>query len=549
MKPSLRIALLQIDTTAGDLEGNADLIVRGVRAAAEQGADLVVTPELALMGYLPRDLLMSQGFVDRAFHMLERMAGELRGAPALLVGLATRNPAAAGRPLLNSAALVRNGAVGPLFHKTLLPTYDVFDEDRYFEPAKEPGILAFGGWRLGISICEDIWNDRDFWQRRRYERDPVETLVAEGAEAILNLSASPFYVSKQPLREDMLGHMTRRHKLPLIMVNQVGANDDLIFDGESCAFDAEGRLFARAKAFSEDLIVVDLASATGPIAPHDFAPEAEIWNALVLGVRDYARKTHFERALLGLSGGVDSSLTAAVAVEALGPANVLGVLMPSCYSSQGSIDDALELAGKLEMKTLTLPIESIMQTYEAVLGDAFSGRPRDVTEENIQSRIRGNLLMALSNKFCSLLLTTGNKSELAVGYCTLYGDMNGGLAVIADLPKTTVYRVSRWRNRQRADIPEAVLTKAPSAELRPDQTDQDSLPPYDLLDQILELHVERSQSAEEIIAQGFDEATVRRVLRMVRNAEFKRRQAAPVLKVTSRAFGTGWRMPIARGEG
>ena len=561
MKPALRIGMLQIDTTAGDLEGNAALIVRGARAAAEQGAELVVTPELALMGYLPRDLLMSQGFVARAFRTLERMAGELRGAPALLAGLATINPADIGRPLFNSAALVRDGAVGPLFHKTLLPTYDVFDEDRYFEPAREPGILDFGGWRLGISICEDAWNDRDFWQRRRYRRDPVEALVADGAEAILNLSASPFYGGKQALREDMLGHMACRHQRPLVFVNQVGGNDDLIFDGQSCAFDAQGRLFARTKAFEEDLIVVDLAagmpsgpssgatSGPGVLAAHDFTLEAEIWNALVLGVRDYARKTHFQSALLGLSGGIDSSLTAAIASEALGPRNVLGVLMPSCYSSQGSIDDSLELARNLGIETFTLPISAVMEAYDAVLHDAFAGRPRDVTEENIQSRIRGNLLMALSNKFSSLLLTTGNKSEIAVGYCTLYGDMNGGLAVIADLPKTMVYRVAGWRNQSRPEIPETVFSKPPSAELRPNQTDQDSLPPYDLLDQILELHVERSQSAEEIIGQGFDEATVRRVLRLVRNAEFKRKQAAPVLKVTSRAFGTGWRMPIARGEG
>ena len=548
MKPSLRIALLQIDTTAGDLEGNAALIVRGVRSAAEQRADLVVTPELALMGYLPRDLLMSQGFIDRAFAALEHMAAGLRDAPALLVGLATRNPSDIGRPLLNSAALLHRGAVGPLFHKTLLPTYDVFDEDRYFEPAQHPGILDFGEWRLGISICEDIWNDRNFWQRRRYRYDPVETLVAAGAEAILNLSASPFYVGKQTLREDMLTHMARRHQRPIVVVNQVGGNDDLIFDGQSAAFDSEGGMFARTKAFREDLIVVDLATSSGTVARHDFTPEAEIWNALVLGGRVYARKTHFTRALLGLSGGIDSSLTAAIAAEALGPQNVLGVLMPSCYSSQGSIDDSLALARNLAIQTLTLPISGIMRTYETVLSEAFAGRAPDVTEENIQSRIRGNLLMALSNKFCSLLLTTGNKSEMAVGYCTLYGDMNGGLAVIADLPKTTVYRVSAWRNQQRPDIPETVLVKPPSAELRPNQTDQDSLPPYGLLDQILELHVERSQSAEEIMAQGFDEPTVRRVLRMVRNAEFKRKQAAPVLKVTSRAFGTGWRMPIARGE-
>jgi NAD+ synthase/NAD+ synthase (glutamine-hydrolysing) len=318
------------------------------------------------------------------------------------VGLATKNPSDIGRPLLNSAALLHGGAVGPLFHKTLLPTYDVFDEDRYFEPAQHPGILDFGEWRLGISICEDIWNDRNFWQRRRYRYDPVETLVAAGAEAILNLSASPFYVGKQALREDMLTHMARRHQRPIVVVNQVGGNDDLIFDGQSAAFDAEGRMFARTRAFQEDLVVIDLAASAGAVAPHDFTPEAEIWNALVLGVRDYARKTHFTRALLGLSGGIDSSLTAAIAAEALGPQNVLGVLMPSCYSSQGSIDDSLALARNLGIKTLTLPISGIMQTYETVLRDAFAGRAPDVTEENIQSRIRGNLLMALSNKFCSL---------------------------------------------------------------------------------------------------------------------------------------------------
>jgi NAD+ synthase/NAD+ synthase (glutamine-hydrolysing) len=548
----LRIALLQINPTAGDLNGNASLIASGARAAQSQGAGLVVTPELALMGYLPRDLLMSQGFVRRSGEMLARMATELAGAPPLLVGVATPNPSDMGRPLFNSAVLLRNGAVGPAFHKTLLPTYDVFDEDRYFEPAHAPQILELGGWRLGISICEDVWNDRDFWRRRRYHQDPIEVLTQAGAQAIVNLSASPFTVGKQLLRQQMLGHLARKHGLPLVFVNQVGGNDDLIFDGRSGAFDAQGRLFARAKGFKEDVVVVDLAAGPpfGPdaIAEDDFEPEAEIWNALVLGVRDYARKTRFRKVLLGLSGGIDSALTAAIAADAMGPENVLGVMMPSCYSSQGSVDDSAELARHLGIKTIALPIAGIMQTYDAVLEEAFRGFPPDVTEENIQSRIRGNLLMALSNKYGSLLLTTGNKSEMSVGYCTLYGDMNGGLAVIADLPKMMVYRVSRWRNRRRPDIPEAILTKAPSAELRPDQTDQDSLPPYDVLDRILELHVEQCQSAEEIIAQGFDEPTVRRVLRLVRIAEFKRKQAAPVLKVTSRAFGTGWRMPIVRQE-
>jgi len=544
----LRIALLQINPTAGDLNGNSSLIVSAARAAQSQGADLVVTPELALMGYLPRDLLMNQGFVRRGCEMLERIAAELADAPPLLVGVATPNPSDMGRPLFNSAVLLRNGAVGPAFHKTLLPTYDVFDEDRYFEPAQGPQILELGGWRLGISICEDVWNDRDFWKRRRYHQDPIEVLTQAGAQAIVNLSASPFTVGKQLLREEMLGHLARKHGLPLVFVNQVGGNDDLIFDGRSGAFDAQGRLFARAKGFAEDVVVVDLAGGPDAIARDDFEPEAEIWHALVLGVRDYARKTRFRKVLLGLSGGIDSALTAAIAADAMGSENVLGVMMPSRYSSRGSVDDSVELARQLGIQIIELPIAGIMQTYDGVLEEAFRGFSPDVTEENIQSRIRGNLLMALSNKYGSLLLTTGNKSEMSVGYCTLYGDMNGGLAVIADLPKMMVYRVSQWRNRRRPDIPDAILTKAPSAELRPDQTDQDSLPPYELLDRILELHVEQCQSAEEIIAQGFDEATVRRVLRLVRIAEFKRKQAAPVLKVTSRAFGTGWRMPIVRQE-
>ena len=498
------------------------------------------------MGYLPRDLLMSHGFVKRSCEMLHSMARELAQAPPVLVGVATANPAEMGRPLFNSALLLLKGSVGPTFHKTLLPTYDVFDEDRYFEPSSEPQILELNGHRLGLSICEDVWNDRDFWQRPRYHQDPVTSLAEVGAQTILNLSASPFVVGKQALREKMLGHSARRHGTPIVYVNQAGGNDDLIFDGRSCAFDAKGRLIARGKPFAEDVVVVDLSTGQGTIAEDDFQPEAEIWHALVLGVRDYAGKTGFRNVLLGLSGGIDSALTAAIAAEAMGRENVLGVLMPSPYSSPGSVDDSVLLAKNLGIRTLTLPIAQIMTSYEATLHDAFAGRAADVTEENIQSRIRGNLLMALSNKYGALLLTTGNKSELSVGYCTLYGDMSGGLAVIADLPKMMVYRVARWRNRRKADIPEAILTKAPSAELRPDQKDQDSLPPYELLDEILELHLEQCQSADEIIAQGHDEATVRRILRLVRIAEFKRKQAAPVLKVTSRAFGTGWRMPIVR---
>jgi NAD+ synthase/NAD+ synthase (glutamine-hydrolysing) len=544
----VRIALLQLNTTAADITGNSALILRAAKQAREAGVDLAVTPELALMGYLPRDLLMSEGFVRRSFETLGAMARELKDGPPLLVGIATHNPSPMGRPLFNSAVLLKNGVIGSAFHKTLLPTYDVFDEDRYFEPATEPGILEIAGCRLGISICEDVWNDRDFWNRQRYHHDPIEVLAAKGAQAIVNLSASPFVVGKQCLREQMLAHTAQKYRLPLLIASQVGANDDLIFDGHSGAFDADGRMFARAKGYAEDLLMVDITNRKGSIAESDFTPEAEVWNALVLGVRDYARKTRFSKVLLGLSGGIDSALTAAIAADAMGPENVLGVMMPSMYSSSGSVDDSVELSRNLGIRTEELPISGIMETYEKVLAEPFRGLPQDVTEENIQSRIRGNLLMALSNKFGSLLLTTGNKSEMAVGYCTLYGDMNGGLAVIADLPKMMVYRVAHWRNCRRPDIPETILTKAPSAELRPHQTDQDSLPPYEILDQILELHVEYCKSADEIIAKGFDEGTVRRVLRLVRLAEFKRKQAAPVLKVTSRAFGTGWRMPIVRQE-
>jgi NAD+ synthase/NAD+ synthase (glutamine-hydrolysing) len=543
----VKIALLQINPIVGDLAGNARLIAAAAAEARAAGADLAVTPELALVGYLPRDLLLSSGFIQQSWAVLESLARELAGGPPTLVGLPEPNPADEGRPLFNSAALVEGGRVVQRFRKALLPTYDVFDEDRYFEPFHGAQVLDVAGMRIGISICEDIWNDRDFWKRRRYHHDPVEELVRAGAEAIVNLSASPFTVGKQRRREEMLSSMARKYGVPLAYVNQYGGNDDLVFDGCSGAFAADGQCIARGRAFDAAVVVCDLVHGR-PLPPSpDAAAEAEIWQALVLGTRDYARKCGFSRAVLGLSGGIDSALTAAIAAEALGREHVLGVLMPSPYSSRGSIDDALALAANLGIETLTLPIEAAMQAMEGTLQEAFAGTERDVTEENIQARIRGNLLMALSNKRGALLLTTGNKSELAVGYCTLYGDMSGGLGVIADVPKTMVYRVSRWLNETtgRETIPEATLTKAPSAELRPDQTDQDSLPPYDVLDEILQRHIERHEPAAAIVAAGFDEATVRRVLRLVRVAEFKRKQAAPGLKVTDRAFGTGWRMPIA----
>jgi NAD+ synthase (glutamine-hydrolysing) len=543
----MRIALLQINPTVGDLSGNARLVADALREAGARGADLAVTPELALVGYLPRDLLLNPSFVRDSWDALAALARETADLPPVLVGLPEPNPSDEGRPLFNSAVLLRAGKPDQRFRKALLPTYDVFDEDRYFEPFHGPQVLELGDRRVGISICEDIWNDRDFWKRRRYHHDPIAELVRAGADVIVNSSASPFTAGKHARREEMLGSMAQKHSVPVAYVNQYGGNDDLVFDGRSCAFDAKGAVFARGRSFDADVVICDFAAAR-PIAPaSDLDVESEIWRALVLGTRDYVRKCGFTRAVLGLSGGIDSALTAAVAAEALGAANVLGVLMPSPYSSRGSVDDARELAANLGIDTLTLPIEGAMRAYAGTLREPFAIRPCPVAEENIQARIRGTLLMALSNQRGALLLSTGNKSELSVGYCTLYGDMSGGLAVIADVPKTMVYRVARWRNEAagRPIVPESSLTKAPSAELRPNQTDQDSLPPYDILDDILQRHIERHQPADEIAAAGFDPATVARVLQLVRSAEFKRKQAAPGLKVTDRAFGTGWRMPIA----
>ena len=543
----MKIALLQINPTVGDLAGNARLIVEAARQAGARGADLAVTPELALVGYLPRDLLLSGDFVARSWERLHDVARLLADEPPTLIGLPEANPSDEGRPLFNTAALVRGGRVEHRFRKALLPTYDVFDEDRYFEPFHGAQTLDIAGRRLGISICEDIWNDRDFWKRRRYHHDPVEELVRAGAQAIVNLSASPFSVGKHERRELMIGAMAAKYGVPIVYVNQLGGNDDLVFDGRSCAFSFAGHPIARGRSFEPDVVMCDLSQARPIGAPADLGPESEIWRALVLGTRDYASKCGFSRAVLGLSGGIDSALTAAVAVEALGADGVLGVLMPSPYSSRGSIDDSLELARNLGIDTLTLQIDDAMGAMDRTLAGAFAGAARDVTEENIQARIRGNLLMALSNKRHALLLTTGNKSELSVGYCTLYGDMSGGLGVIADVPKTMVYRVARWLNatKGRPTIPDATLTKVPSAELRPNQTDQDTLPPYDVLDAILERHIERHEPQDVIANAGFDPVTVGQVLRLVRGAEFKRKQAAPGLKVTDRAFGTGWRMPIA----
>ena len=565
----MKVALLQIDPTVGDVEGNAGLLAAATYAAARAGADLAVASELSLLGYPPRDLLLRRSFVARGWTVCRELAAELRAAPPLLVGLAEPNEGS-GRPLYNAAALLAGGSVRQVFRKTLLPTYDVFDEDRYFEPAGGLQVLSWGGERLGVSVCEDIWNDRDFWQRRRYHSDPIADLVAAGATCVVNMAASPFSIGKQRHREDMIGATARKYGVPVIYVNQVGGADELVFDGRSCAFRGDGSVAARAAAFAPDVLLVELDELTAAAGPAqdgdpgaapglaapglaepapaaDLGPEDEVWGALVLGVRDYVAKSGFHRVLLGLSGGIDSALVAAVAAEALGPENVLAVLMPSPFSSAGSVSDAQALAGALAIRTVTLPIADLMAAFETALAPVFAGLPAGVTEENVQARIRGNLLMALSNKFDSLLLTTGNKSELAVGYCTIYGDMSGGLAVISDVPKTMVYAVARHLNEQRGRevIPKAILEKPPSAELRPDQTDQDSLPPYDELDGILALLIEEHLGVGEIEARGYERATVDRVVRLVVANEFKRKQAAPGIKVTDRAFGMGWRMPIA----
>ena len=543
----MKIALLQINPTVGDLSGNAHQISDALRQAGALGADLAITPELALVGYLPRDLLLDAAFVRRSWEALDRLARDTADLPPALVGLPEPNQADEGRPLFNTAVLLRGGRMDQRFRKALLPTYDVFDEDRYFEPFHGPQVLELDGRRVGITICEDVWNDRDFWKRRRYHHDPIVELVRAGADVIVNLSASPFTAGKHARREAMLGSMAAKHRVPLAYVNQVGGNDDLVFDGRSCAFGADGSPIARGRSFEPDVVLCDVDRPTALGPPDDLDAESEIWRALVLGTRDYARKCGFASAVVGLSGGIDSALTAAIAAEALGADRVLGVLMPSPYSSPGSLTDARQLADNVGIETFTLPIEAAMRTFGEILRDPFAAGRSDVAYENIQARIRGTLLMALSNQRGALLLTTGNKSELSVGYCTLYGDMSGGLAVIADVPKTMVYRVARWRNASAscAIIPEPTLTKPPSAELRPNQTDQDSLPPYETLDGILRRHVEQHQSVDDIVAAGFERAVVERVLQLVRNAEFKRKQAAPVLKVTDRAFGTGWRMPIA----
>lgn len=567
----MKIAIAQLNPIIGDLANNAEQILAAVNQAAQKNVRLVLTPELSLCGYPPRDLLLRPGFVQAMKQTLVDLAARIPATTAVLVGFVEPNVTARDRgekPLYNSIAWLEAGQIQRIFHKLLLPTYDVFDEDRYFEPGQQvnhfhlpvPGAKPV---HLGVTICEDLWNDEQFWGQRKYPQNPIASLKEVGVDLIVNLSASPYTAQKQQVREAMLTHSAARFNIPIIYVNQVGANDNLIFDGCSVAVDRRGKLVGRALAFESDLLCVEqdlsIENLTmGTVNPTIADINEEIWRALVLGVQDYAHKCGFSRAIVGLSGGIDSALVAAIATAALGAENVLGVLMPSPYSSEHSITDAEALVRNLRIHHQQLPIGPLMVGYDQTLEPLFAETEFGVAEENIQSRIRGNLLMAIANKFGHLLLSTGNKSEMAVGYCTLYGDMNGGLAVIGDVPKTRVYHLCRWLNHHpqaicpeegwpvpQEVIPTGIIAKPPSAELKPGQVDQDSLPSYDILDDILERLVQRHEAIQDVVAAGHDPQIVNKVIRLMSRAEFKRRQAPPVLKVTDRAFGTEWRMPIA----
>src|SRR6202171_1141953 len=541
----MKIALAQFNPTVGDFAGNSARILRLAAQATERGAELAVFSELCVCGYLPQDLLERPAFIERNHKQLKELATKLP-LPAI-VGYAGRVNNGRGKSIANKAALICDGRVVFEQSKMLLPTYDVFDESRYFQPAAKQSVYSLGNEQLGITICEDALNDKNFWANRRYDRDPVTELVAQGTTVLLNISASPYTIDKRSLRLEMLRSIAINQRRPIVYVNQVGGDDSLIFDGASMALTADGKVAAQARAFEEDLVMFDTVTGRGEI--HD-QPREEIayaYRAIVTGTYDYVHKCGFKRVLVGLSGGIDSAVVAAIAVDALGAENVLGVSMPGPFSSTGSKEDAKTLAKNLGIELVSLPIADVFDAYQKSLAPAFGARPMDVTEENIQARIRGNYLMALSNKFGSMVLSTGNKSELAVGYCTLYGDMAGGLAVISDVPKLMVYELANWINRERELIPRSTLEKVPSAELRADQKDEDSLPPYDVLDRILKAYIEDLKSPQEIADHyGFDLKLVRDIALLADRTEYKRKQAAPGLKITSRAFGFGRPFPIAQ---
>jgi NAD+ synthase (glutamine-hydrolysing) len=545
----VKIALGQINPTVGDFTGNAAKMIEFSHRAQANGAALILFPELSVCGYPPRDLVERPSFVARNRETAEQIATATPGI-AVICGLVTPAELETGKSVMNSAALLRDGKIAFLQSKMLLPTYDVFDEMRNFAPARKQSLFTFCGEPVALTICEDAWNDKLFWPKRLYTVDPIDTLVQAGGKLVLNISASPFWIGKREVRRDMLASLARQHKVPVAMVNQVGGNDSLLFDGSSIVLDAEGKVLAQASSFEEDLIYFDSKNLVGDVHEQLQGEEASVYAALVLGTRDYMYKCGFKKAIVGLSGGIDSALTAVIAADAVGPENVTGVGMPGPYSSTGSIDDARALAKNLGIHFELLSIDAVVDAYRDTLAEVFAGKSEDVTEENIQSRARGTLLMALSNKFGAIVLSTGNKSELGVGYCTLYGDMVGGLAVISDVPKTLVYRLSRYVNSRTPAIPEASLEKPPSAELRPDQKDSDSLPPYEILDAVLDDYVEDAHSVERIAAdRGFDIEVVRRVVSMVDRAEYKRQQAAPGIKISAKAFGYGRRFPIAAKSG
>lgn len=542
-RTGLKIALAQLNPTIGDLEGNSRKIEDACRQAGKTGADLVVFSELVLTGYPPRDLLYKPDLISEGQKSLESLVARIQG-PAVLMGHVGNRKN--GKRLANSAVLFHNGKILVQADKVLLPTYDVFDETRYFQAAHHPVIYELSGIKLGITICEDIWNFPDFYDQDIYHSNPVEELAQAGAEIILNISASPYRVGRWQTRQKLGQHIVGRFKLPFVLVNQVGGNDDLLFDGHSFALSASGEVIAQAKGFEEDLIVVDSGQGKGDLRPTPECDAEEMFRGLVMGVRDYLHKCGYRKAVVGLSGGIDSAVVAAIAAEALGAEQVMGISMPSQYTASQSISDAERLAGNLGISFSIVAIEQLFEEYKKSLSPLFPGMVEDVTEENIQARIRGNILMATSNKLESMVLSTGNKSEMSVGYCTLYGDMAGGLSVISDVPKMKVYALANWINRDKEIIPQAIIKRPPTAELKPDQMDQDSLPPYDILDAILEGYVEKHWPIERLIEAGYEAEVVRKVAHMVNSNEYKRNQAAPGLKVTAKAFGSGRRNPIAQ---
>ncbi|MDF1536435.1 MAG: NAD+ synthase [bacterium] len=545
------VTLHQVNTTVGDFGGNLALILEGAREAVGNGATLAVFPELSLTGYPPLDLLENRSFVLKAAEALEKLLEESSHLPvSILFGtILSRDPSLEGKPLSNAAVLVRDGKIQSVHYKALLPTYDVFDESRYFHPGQSLTVTEVEGTPIALSVCEDVWNDKTYWSRRQYDLDPVEKILAgKPGTVLVNIAASPYSHDKCRLRQEMLSNTARRYKSPVLYVNQVGGNDSLVFDGRSLVMNPDGRIVALAKEFTRQVLTVNLDDLPGQstYVPDLVDSPDTLLKALSIGLRDYASKCGFRSAVLGLSGGIDSALTAVIACKALGPENVHGILMPSPFTSIQSVEDAEALAGNLGMPAGTVPITGIYRTYLADLAEGLGGLPGDTTEENIQARIRGNILMALSNRFGHLVLSTGNKSELATGYCTLYGDMSGGLAVISDLYKGEVYELSRHINSSGEIIPGRILTKAPSAELRPDQKDSDSLPPYDLLDAVLKAYIEEHLTLDEIVDKGYPAEVVRRILNLVEGNEYKRQQAAPGIKVSWKAFGIGRRCPIAK---